>query len=382
MKLLYSKQGASLPFVLGIILFILTSTILTVTSVVSNNIQIENSYKRSEAYVNAQQNVSAVAEIMIRDQNLTLPYIEDLENHMNVQIDVLDGAIYSISQEVSDIKTVQSYLKTVDYESTTYDTYDSFLSYDGLETNYEKDPFLDSATILSSYLDEFLDDTFGQNTYSQSYRDFDSIFNYMYNLASEGEFYTIEDPNILENQSSPTVYGHWYIDGNVVLGNDDDLVVPDGYLLFIDGNLKMKKRSEIIGHVVVNGDVHIDSNTTSASLSGTVYASGNFTAERTLTMGTFWEPSFIIVDGTFKIQRYLDGYGYIFSSKAQANKNRTDIYLVGGVYADTYVNIDSTEVESNYWSWYVGLDGTAVPDEIVVVADETSGGLMIYTTPK
>lgn len=382
MKILQNKKGASLPFVLGVLLFIVSSSIILITSVITNSIQIENDYKRTESYMNAQNLVKATAEIIARDKDFTTDYLDSLATHMNVEITSTSDDILYISKGVSDKINVSSYLKTVTSDSATYDLYDSFLDYDGLESNFEKDPFLTPSVMLSSYLNEFLNDTFSSGTYNQNLTDFDSIFSFIETLAEAGDTYTVESPNILKNQNNPTVYGHWYIDGNLVLGNDDDLTIPDGYLLFIDGDLTMKKRSTIYGNVVVNGNVKIDSNATSASLNGTVYASGNFTAERYFDLGTFWEPSFIVIDGKFKVQRYMEGYGYIFATEVQVNKNRTIIDVEGGVYADKITNLDSSEINNNYWSSYIGVEGTAIPEQIIVSSgDSSSGGSIIYTNP-
>lgn len=382
MRIFSSKSGLGLPAVLAIILFVISSTVIVITSVYGSSIAIEGDYKANQEYVNAQNSIDIAANIIIREENLTESFLSGLSAYMDVTISVYNEDVYTISKVLSNDRTVSSYISGSQSAVTTYSLNDTLFNSTGLENDYEHNVLLQPASILSSYLEVFMPDTFPDLGYNESFNDFDSIFAYFETLTDSGTTYTKISPNTLSNMSNPTVGGHWYVAGNLTIADRDYLIIPDGYVLFIDGNLQMGKDSVIYGNLVVNGDVYIKSKRNLGELIGTVYTAGSFSTDDIFYLGYYNRPSFIFADQEVFLKKVVYDYGFIYSSVSiTVNRRRADISIYGGTYAPITVNLDSYEVAAYYLD-QEDLYDYGVPKEVSII--DTSGGTSgyFYTSPK
>lgn len=383
MKILTNKSGIGLSAVLAIIIFVISSTVIVITTVYGTAISIEADYKSSQEYINSQNQIDVTANIIMRDEDLSQAYIDDLSDYMGVTISEYSDGIYSISNELSNGQILSSYLAEATSGITTVNIGDVVFSGTGIESSYDHNVLLEPATILSSYLDDFMSETFPSLGYNESFSDFDSIFDYFADLADEGDTYTEVKTSVLRNMSNPVVGGHWFVTGNLTIKDNRDLIIPDGYVLFIDGNLEMGTRSLLSGIVVVNGKVKFDTNSTYGELEATVYCSGIFKAETTLYLGTSSRPAFVFADGVIDLNRYVYGYGYFYSaSEFEVNKNRTDIDIIGGAYSPDTQYLSSSEVESGDSLDSEELYDLGVSNYISIIDESNTNTGFIYTYPK
>ncbi len=383
MEVLSKKSGIGLPAVLAIIIFIISSTAIVITSVYGTSVAVEGDYKANQEYVNAQNVIDVAANIIIRDEDLSPSFLSDLSDYMDVNISIYNDNIYLISKELSNGQIVSSYISEATDSVTTYNLNDTLFGDTGIENDYEHNVLIEPAVILSSYLEDFMPDAFPSLGYNETFNDFDSIFTYFEDLADDGETYISVTPNTLRNMSNPTVGGHWFVDGDLTINDNDDLIIPDGYVLFVNGNLEMGTYSLLEGIVVVNGRVKFDTgNRSYGELEATVYCSGDFIAEKTLYLGSWLRPSFVFADGKIDLNRYVYGYGYFYSAERfEVNRNRTSIDIIGGAYSPDTVNLSSSEISINSY-----LDDDlydfGVPNIISIIEDSGGSSNYIYTFPK
>jgi hypothetical protein len=302
---------------------------------------------------------------------------------LGISISEYDDGIYSITDEISNGTIVSSYLAEASSAFFNINMGDTVFDATGIENSYDHDALLEPAVILSSFLTDFMTETFPSLGYNETFGSFTDIFDYFENLADDGSTYTEVSASVLRNMSNPVVGGHWFVTGNLTIKDNSDLIIPDGYVLFIDGNLEMGTRSLLSGIVVVKGKVKFDTNTKWGELEGTVYCGGNFIAERTLYLGTYSRPAFVFADGKIDLRKYVYGYGFFYSAERfEVNRNYTDIDFTGGAYSPDTVYLSSSEVES-----YYGLDNDDLYDlgvsNIISIIDESSSNDgFVYTAPK
>jgi hypothetical protein len=382
MRVLTNKSGIGLSAVLGIILFVISSTVIVITSVYGSSIAVEGDYKANQEYVNAQNNIDVTANIIMRDEDLSAEFLVSISAYMDLTIVEYNDGIYMISKELSNGRIVSSYITGSASDITAVNMGDTVFDITGIESAYDHDVLLEPAVILSSYLSEFMPNTFSSLGYDENFSDFDSIFTYFETLADDGSTYTEVSPNTLKNMSNPTVGGHWYVTGNLTIDDNDDLIIPDGYVLFVDGNLEMGTRSLLEGTVVVNGKVKFDTNNTWGDLEATVYCSGKFVAEKTLYLGYSYRPAFVFADGIIDLNKYVYGYGYFYSaSEFEVNRRGTSISITGGAYSPDTNNLSSYEIYENSYLDEEDLYDMGVPS-IVSIIDDSDGTSYFYTSPK
>ncbi len=345
MKLLKKKQGMGLPTMLAIVTFVIAvvATLLTYAVFQANLVDI--SFESSEAYYNALERVEATASIIVRDQDLDSTYLLDLANYMGVSIDSYNATVWTISSSYSDTQSVTSYLSG---SASTVSTFDNLFDYQGNEPGFILDPLITPTSLLAAYLPEFIEATFPSITPQTEFASFQSVVSYINSLTSIPGTYISVSPTILSNQSDPTVSGHWYVDGDLTLGNNRSLTIPEGYLLVINGNLTMNRNGIISGNVVVNGNFtnSAGSNRT-CGISGTMYVKGNVSTVASLNLGSSSRPAFVFAEQDITFNTNVNGFGYFLSDNFTVGTSKTNIDIYGGVYASVSSNLSSQDLNAN-----------------------------------
>jgi hypothetical protein len=380
MSIIKNKKGIGIPTVLGIVTFVIATVATLLTVAVNQSKLIDRSIESTEAYANSVQAVDATLKIIARDQNLDPAYLDALELYMGVTIEAYGESLYMISSMVTTSKSVSGYITGT---AAATSTYDELLAYTGREPEFVLSPLITPTSLLASYLPTFMDTELPGVVYPSEFLTFASIISYIRSIALVNDGYTRKTAAFLA--SNPTVSGHWYVDGNVTIPNAKNLSVPDGYLLFIDGNLTMNRSSSIIGNVVVDGNVTINSNNNSNTqyIRGTIYARGTVSSTRKIVLGTDVRPAFVFAEANVSFTNTgstLSGTGYFLCDTFTATKK--SVSLTGGVYASVAINPANLVVtpqaslnEANFYTW-------AIPAAIATEGGDPEVIEFIYTFPK
>ncbi|MBU1145860.1 MAG: hypothetical protein KJ971_08445 [Firmicutes bacterium] len=343
MNILKNKKGMGLPLMIAIVTFVFAIVATLLTVAIRQASLIDNSIESSEKYVNAVQKVDATIQIIVRDQNLEPTYLNALSAYMEVTIESIGTNLWMISQNVSDTKTVLSYITG---SATSNSTYDLVFQYSGTENDFNLSPLITPSTLLGVYIPSYIETNFPLLTPQTEFTTFDSIVSYIQSLTTTSGSFQAVSPTALTSQTNPTALGHWYVTGSVIIPKDKDLTVPNDRILVINGNLTMNANSDIIGNVVVNGNVVINgTKTSSETISGTLYIDGTLTASRPLQFGTSSRPAFIIATGDVTFGNTISGYVYFFCDNF--NEKRNKVSIIGGVYAATPSSVPSTGISIN-----------------------------------
>ncbi|MBN2876566.1 MAG: hypothetical protein JXL85_02825 [Bacilli bacterium] len=373
-----NNKGMALPFVLGIVTFLIGTVIVLMTMVIYQTKLIETDYEYREDYLNAQEMIEATIKVLTTNEDFSSQYITDLSNYMDVDISSFSGNTWMISRSISLDRIVTSYLSSL---SESLSLVDEMFAYDGLEPGFQLDPLITPASMLDAHLAAFFAEEFPSTNYTGGFSTINEIFDYIDGLTSSGTTYISVNPTILTSQQNPTVNGHWFVDGNLTLSDNTDLVIPDGYILFVNGQLTTKKNSTIYGNVVVRDNVSISSKKTDGTINATIYTGGSLLGNDNLYLGTSNRPSFVFAEQDIILKKLVIGYGYFLSNRFQVDRRSTNINIIGGVYSPTLTNLESDEVQpyvslpiSDLYTW-------AVPTNIYV-NQTSSGSAYVYTKPR
>ncbi|MBU1141636.1 MAG: hypothetical protein KKG64_03850 [Firmicutes bacterium] len=338
-----NKQGIGLPTVLGIVAFVLAIVATLLTYAVAQAQLVDKNIDRTEAYANAVQSVDATLKIIVRDQNLDPTYLTALETYMGVSIEAYSATVYTITSMVTSTKSVTSYITGT---ASSNSTYEALLQYTGTEPGFVLSPLITPTTLLASYLPLFIETTFPSLTPETEFTSFQSIVDYIYSLTLTSGSYVYQLPTVLTNQTNPTVTGHWYINGSVILPKNKSLTIPDNYLLFINGNLTLDENSVLIGKVVINGNLLFKGKTTTLEQpKGTFYVNGDITTSRNSALGTVSRPTFMFAEGDISLANSISGYGYFLSQNF--NGSLGGVVITGGVYASVLAKISPAGIAAN-----------------------------------
>jgi len=284
-----------------------------------------------------------------------------------------------ISRTLINGRIVKSYLSSFEGESLTL--MDNLFAYDGLESGFVFNPLITPSALLNAHLSQFFTSTFPSVTYPGGFGDIDEIFVYIDSLTTSGTTYIKVNPTVLTSQSNPTVNGHWYVNGNVVISDYKNLTIPTGYRLFINGSLTMGRGSTINGNVVVKDNVSINAKKTYGTLLGTVYMGGFFSTGDYINLGSSSRPCFIISEQDVQLNKVVSGYGFFISNAFSVDRRGTSIDIIGGVYANQISNLDSYEIQPFTGLNVNNLYSYAIPSEIYS-GEGSSGATYIYTKPR
>jgi hypothetical protein len=238
------------------------------------------------------------------------------------------------------------------------------------------------SNLAASYLPTYIETNFPWITPETTFTDFQSVVDYIRELALDGEGFEYKTSSAVSSINYSAIPGHWYIDGNVTIPKNKDLIVPDGKLLVIDGNLIMKENTEIIGNIIVNGNVSINSKGSSTQgLKGTVYINGDLTTGNKTALGSIDRPTFVFAEGNITLGNNTTGYGYFLSNDFTAQQG--NIYITGGVYTTLTPTLQN-EVLPNPDLSYEDFYEYGIPEQIAIESTDPIEGEIgfIFTTPK
>lgn len=370
------NKGIGLPVVLGIItvLFIIIGSVLLL--VLNSALLVERNIELTEEQNLGMNKVQTAGEILIKEQNFDQTYILELESFLDVSIINISGSLWKITYEISGNRNIVSYLSA---SSVGESAYDKLLQFTGSEDDFFLSPDVNAKNFLDSYLSEYFDVTFPLLNYPQSFQDFDSIVDYIFSLTQTGE-YILKSPNDLTGQSNPTSGFYWFIQGDVNMPSNKDLTVPDGQILFIDGDLTMNVNSTLRGNVVVNGAfTTVGQGNSVETVAGTVYVRDSFEAEKKLHLGEEMRPGFILAQGDITLLTQTSGLGYILGNiiniSGQGNLNVT-----GGIYV-----VNSEDIPNNRVFPNPNFDESLLFDFALPSGNATGGGQvggLILTLPR
>lgn len=373
MKIIRDKRAMALPFVLGIVTFVVGVVATLISYAVFQSKLIAKNIESTETYINAVQAIDATIHIIIREQNLDPTFLSNLATYMDVSITQYNDTVWMISSVNTQIPTITSYI-TGDGASVSVMT--EQFSYTGLETNFIQNPLIDTLTLVSAYVPQFLTTNFPTLSPPTEFTSFYQLMMYIDSLSQ----FTNKTPTSISNLANPTVTGHWYVTGSLTLSNYKNLTIPDGYLLFINGNLTMNRGSTLSGNVIISGSLIISGLTsTTQYIRGTVYSGGSMSLNQRVDIGTSSRPTFLISDSSITIGTRLTGYGYLFGTSVRVDKSDI-VSLYGGTYpADR--DLSTSEVMA-----YASLDSANFYDYAIPVSltdPNTSGELVFkFTSPK
>jgi len=371
-----NKKGIALPTVLGIIALLFLITGIVFVLVVDSATLVERNIEITEEQNLGMNKVLAAGELLKNEGNFDTVYLTELESYLNVSIVSISDSIWKISYEISNNRNIVSYLSL----SSAQSVYDQIFQYTGTEDEFSLDSNITSENLLDGYLDDFLDQNYPQLIYPQTFESYDEIFNYIYSLTQTGEF-VLKTPADLTSQSNPTSGFYWYIEGDVNMPNNKNLTVPEGQILFINGDLTMNRNSTLRGNVVVNGSfTTIGQGNSVETIIGTVYVRDTFTADRKLFLGENMTPGIILAQGDIFLGNNTSGYGYILGNLIDIT-GQGSLNLTGGIYVVNSEDIPTNRVfpaedfDENFLYDY------ALPSSIVNEGTEGDGE-MILTLPR
>jgi len=371
-----NKKGIALPTVLGIIALLFLITGIVFVLVVDSATLVERNIEITEEQNLGMNKVLAAGELLKNEGNFDTVYLTELESYLNVSIVSISDSIWKISYEISNNRNIVSYLSL----SSAQSVYDQIFQYTGTEDEFLLDSNITSENLLDGYLDDFLDQNYPQLIYPQTFESYDEIFNYIYSLTQTGEF-VLKTPADLTSQSNPTSGFYWYIEGDVNMPNNKNLTVPEGQILFINGDLTMNRNSTLRGNVVVNGSfTTIGQGNSVETIIGTVYVRDTFTADRKLFLGENMTPGIVLAQGDIFLGNNTSGYGYILGNLIDIT-GQGSLNLTGGIYVVNSEDIPTNRVfpaedfDENFLYDY------ALPSSIVNEGTEGDGE-MILTLPR
>jgi len=377
-KKIMNKKGMSLPAILGITTFLIGTVFVLTTIVLYQARALEADFKYQQEYTNAQQRIDATVDSIIENEDFSTEFLDDISAFMDVDISQYGSGTLRITSDLSNGSIVSSYLSDL---SESISLIEEYFDYDGLENAFELSPFFTPSSLLGNYMNTFFAENFPSIPFVNDFDNIDDIVSYIKDFTDSPGSFTEVDASVLTDQNNPTVSGHWYIDGNVTLSNYDDLTIPEGYILFIDGDLTLKKGAVLTGNVVVNGDLEFDARSTYGTVEATVYTAGDFFTDDYMYLGTSSRPTFILSEGQIKFKKVVIGYAFLFSEeKIVFDRRGTYINIVGAAYSDSIKNLGTSEIRPNTYLDLDDLYGFAIIPEITTGTGNTTNYL--YTNPK
>lgn len=378
MKILKNKKGMGLPMVLGITIFIIGLSATLMSYIVFQSKLVDFDIDESESYHNAVSSVSSALNYMSQHPDMTDLEIASLANYLDLSIEKNENGLYIITSMIDETNQVVSYMTGSTLET---DIDDVIFDYDGTEETFELSPVITSETLLSDYMPEYIVDSMNLSDVPDDLNTYDDVMDYMETLADDGTIDEVSTSD-LEDMKTAIVSENTYVEGDIELDRNQDLIVSDGSILFIDGDLELNRDTLVYGNIVINGDVEIDNN--DIEIVATLYIQGDLIISNNLTLGTADRPTFIFVTGNVEIKNNISGYAYIVAETVTLGNN---VDIIGGIY--THEEFDYGEnvyIEENLSLDISKLYDYAVPTQITVETDDPDGSSddsdIVFTYPK
>ncbi len=378
MNILKNKKGMGLPMVLGITVFVIGLSATLMSYIIFQARIVEYDIDESEVYHNAVSNVSSALNYMSRNPDMTEAEILSLANYLNLTIEQNENGLYVITSSLDETNEVVSYM-TGSTQNTDID--DVIFDYDGQEETFELSPVITSETLLSDYMPTYVINSMDLQDAPDDLNSYDDVMNYMEELADQGVIHEVSSSS-LENMNTAIVSEDTYVQGEVEIDRNQDLIVSDDSILFIDGNLKLDRDSLVYGNIVINGDVEIERN--DIQIVATLYIQGDLVISNNLELGTIDRPTFIFVTGDVKISNNVSGYAYIVADNVIMGNN---VNIIGGIYTHQAFDYgNNVYIEDNFTLDISKLYDFAVPNQITIESDDpdnpSTDSDVVFTYPK
>lgn len=369
MAIINDKRAMALPFVLGIVTFVVGIIATLISYAVFQSRLITKNIESTESYQNAVQSINATIHVIIRDNNLSASYLSNLANYMQVSITPISDNVWMISRNSSDNITVKSFISG---NMNSISVVDEQFIFTGLESGWTQNEFITPLKLISTYVPDFLITNFPNLTPENDFTSFTQLFSYIDSLSEFTNIPSYSVPN--------PINGHYYVDGNYNLGNNTTLTIPDGYLLFIHGDLIMNRNSTLIGNVVVSGNlITYGHKNFIITIQGTVYTGGNIVLNERISVGSVNNPAFLISNGSITTGTQITGTGYLFAYSSINTSSLTNLNLIGGMYPKSI--IPSSRLSINAFTNISTLDlyFYAIPELLYPPSEDTQ---FKYTYPR
>ncbi len=386
MKLIKSKSGMGLPMVLGITVFVIGLAATLMSYIIFQSRLVEIEINQSEDYQNAVSDVRTALNIISREQNLSPEFLVSLENYFNISIENYNEHVLMITSMINQNDQIISYMTGTVQEVSTFDT---LFEHTGSEDNFVLSPLVTPTNLLTTFVPEFIDNSFHWIEPESGFTSFDEIMDYILELTVQGSTFHYRTPHDLESQWQPNAWWYWYVDGDVEIlpgsRRENNLVknlrVQDGQILFINGNLTMHENSTIYGNVVVNGNLTIvGKGNSEQGIEGTLYVNGDVNIAKNLRLGTEERPSFVFAEGSINLGNTVNGYGYFLSHTFDGKQG--NIQIIGGVYTSGSKNIPPQDIEPNEMFNETFLYDYAIPSQISIDPNDQTPPGEVTTTFK
>lgn len=351
MNLIKNKKAMGLPMVLGIVVFVIGISVSLLSYITFQSRLVEIDIKQTEDYQNAVSQLDAAVQIIAREQNLDEQFLADIATYFELEIRSYNESVYAITSMVNNNDQIISYMTG---SAGASDVYENLFSYTGEENDFRLSPLITPSNMLAKVLPTFIETNFSWITPETEFRNFKEIMRYVERLAKQNNGFEYYKPEKLEEQWQPTAWWHWYIDGDVEIENGDkknsnyirNLRVPDGRVLFINGDLTMHEGSTIYGNVVINGDLEIKGKGNSEQgIEGTIYLTGELESDKNLRLGTVDRPTFIFSEDEIDLDKNVFGYGYFLAEEFDAKHKENNI--IGGVYVTDEAKLPKGGITAN-----------------------------------
>jgi hypothetical protein len=378
-----NHKGIGLPTVLALSSFLIALSVSLISYVVFQAKVVEFSIQKSENYINAETKLRSTLDALSKQETLDDSIIDQITSDFEVTLEKVSLNLYKISSRLNENNLLESYFTTSAKKTNTYET---IFYYTGQETTFKLDPIITANSMLVSRYNEIftpLDSSYLLNNSAT----FTQVMNQVETYARTSPYdqvITLTPQQLLNTASRNTISitnQIVFVTDSVILG-ERNLIVDSNAVIYIDGNLsyglKNNKASvalDLQGEIVVNGFVELPEK---VNMSITLYSNGNFSTSKDVNLGTAFRPSFVFSNATIDLDNKSSGYGYFLSDSF--NSQQGNIYITGGVYYHTSVNLNKDVTENAALTDSI-LSDSKIPLYIETTS-ETTGGDFVYTFPK
>ena len=374
MKLIKSKKGIGIPYVIGIVTFVLALTTTLFSVSINQNIMVRKSEQNIEEYTNGVQSLLRATDMIYDNKNLLDSstnitdlnnFIVYLETQFSIDITHLDTLGYLIlNYTLENGNNITNY---INYSISSTPSLSDFMNQE-LEKIDEEDPTAEKYVEIppDTYLTasvNFYNTFVTSNEVTQTTKDFSNIVNNAENLQTSHLFAVKSNTKNATNIPNRTE-NILIANGSMSLGSIDDFRFDQ--ILIVDGDLSISGSFNLLGTVIVNGSVAIAKD---AVLSGTIYAL-DVSTDKAHKLGTSTDPLFVFTN-TFVFANGRDSSNeslYIFANIIHLSNSGNEI--TGGFFSpspiqnltnNSTITIDTVPLSSENFVDY-GLPLTIFPE--------------------
>ena len=312
MKLIKSKKGIGIPYVIGIVTFVLALTTTLFSVSINQNIMVRKSEQNIEEYTNGVQSLLRATDMIYDNKNLLDSstnitdlnnFIVYLETQFSIDITHLDTLGYLIlNYTLENGNNITNY---INYSISSTPSLSDFMNQE-LEEIAEKNPPVDKKYVEippDTYLTasvSFYNTFVTSKEVTETAIDFSNIVNNA-KKSQTSHLFAVNPKNAtnIPNRTENILIAN----GSMSLGSIADFRFDQ--ILIVDGNLSISGSFNLLGTVIVNGSVVIAKD---AVLSGTIYAL-DVSTNKALALGTSTDPLFVFTD-TFVFENGRDSSNY------------------------------------------------------------------------